>query len=435
MKGLHWRHAAQALGACVTGLTAVLSLSPQVSAEPAPLGFSDQYVFDAPRPESMPSAKAERALLAAYRAAGARAGWDTAGADVTDLRAYGIPNGVAVRVMLGRQTLGENTVLFIQSQEPEVYQRMSQSDLEAYGYKSAFFPPGTLTIATIRHGGDASPLVEIESLRVYTESMTGAVPVAPAESIEGLRAMNVATVERVPTPESICGPDDRVTTNDPFVGRLMPIGCTGWLIQDGVALTAGHCYPGEQMEIIEFGVPRSTPDGRTRPAHPDDQYPVELVTVKKQNAGIGNDWAVFRILPNSNTGELPGEVQGGHYRLSQEARPEHIAVTGYGIDDEAPGAHGGRNEFNQTLQTDDGDEQDPVTYHANGGDGAYFRYRVDTMAANSGSPVIMGEGIAVGIHTHGGCEAGGNHGTAADNDDLRNAIRHFVGNLSNVYID
>ena len=38
---------------------------------------------------------------------------------------------------------------------------------------------------------------------------------------------------------------------------------------------------------------------------------------------------------------------------------------------------------------------------------------------NSGSPVIHEEtGHAVGVHTHGGCSSGGNHGTRVDRSDF-----------------
>ena len=43
---------------------------------------------------------------------------------------------------------------------------------------------------------------------------------------------------------SQCGPtDDRVLSADPRAARLLPVGCTGWIIDDcnHCMLTAGHC--------------------------------------------------------------------------------------------------------------------------------------------------------------------------------------------------
>ncbi len=46
--------------------------------------------------------------------------------------------------------------------------------------------------------------------------------------------------------ESICGTtDDRIPSQDPRVGRLLSVdlsgGCTGWLLETGLIVTAGHC--------------------------------------------------------------------------------------------------------------------------------------------------------------------------------------------------
>ena len=83
-----------------------------------------------------------------------------------------------------------------------------------------------------------------------------------------------------PEPHAILGDDERVASKDPRTGRLMPVGCTGWLASSGVGLTAGHCFEDSRdsvasdVETIEFNVPLSEPDGT--PVHPSPlhQYPV-----------------------------------------------------------------------------------------------------------------------------------------------------------------
>ena len=67
------------------------------------------------------------------------------------------------------------------------------------------------------------------------------------------------TAGEIPSEDSQCGPtDDRVLSSDPRAARLLPIGCTGWIIDDcqSCFLTAGHCSGGSQ--IVEFNVPLST---------------------------------------------------------------------------------------------------------------------------------------------------------------------------------
>ncbi|MEE9448921.1 MAG: hypothetical protein V3V72_02630, partial [Ignavibacteriaceae bacterium] len=51
--------------------------------------------------------------------------------------------------------------------------------------------------------------------------------------------------------ESICGPtDDRIASDQPATGRLLSIGCTGWIIPNGKIVTAGHCLGG--ANVMEF---------------------------------------------------------------------------------------------------------------------------------------------------------------------------------------
>ena len=63
--------------------------------------------------------------------------------------------------------------------------------------------------------------------------------------------------------EAICGSnDDRAASSNPLSGRIMPIGCTGWIIQGGALLTAGHCISAS-TQTVEFNVPASQSDGTT----------------------------------------------------------------------------------------------------------------------------------------------------------------------------
>ena len=212
--------------------------------------------------------------------------------------------------------------------------------------------------------------------------------------------------------QAICeAGDERVSSTDPRVGRIMKVGCTGWIIQDGRLLTAGHCIT-PSAQTIEFNVPRSKVDGTPVPSAKRDEYRIIKESIVSQNTSSGDDWAVFRVEPNSETGLTPIEAQGGAFQISNTLKPSRVRVTGYGSDGPAPdfgkGVFSPKNDDNLTQQTHVGE----VILSTNGdstntnNENEELTYRVDTQGANSGSPLIA-EGInnvAIGIHTAGGCQ-------------------------------
>jgi hypothetical protein len=120
------------------------------------------------------------------------------------------------------------------------------------------------------------------------------------------------------------------------------------------------------------------------------------------NGGVGNDWGVFRVFDNAQTGLQPVEAQGASFALRQDLGPAQIRITGYGVD---------TGEDNQVQQTHVGPNA--------GSSGTTMRYQTDTTGGNSGSPVIdEATDVAVGVHTHGGCTTAGtgnNSGTSTFN--------------------
>ncbi|MBK8979652.1 MAG: trypsin-like serine protease [Planctomycetes bacterium] len=216
-------------------------------------------------------------------------------------------------------------------------------------------------------------------------------------------------------PESICGNIDmRVASNDPRQGRLF-IGCTGWMAHYEIMLTAGHCMSAGGPDFIEFNVPLSTSTGQPVASHPDDQYPFSRIQFL--DAGIGADWAVCRVLPNSNHGMLPtdrnnfqwyalGPVPGG-------AGSSVIRITGYGTTTAPAPAN-----LNLAQKTGIG----PLSVV--GVDS--LCYQTDSTGGNSGGPIILEQtGESIGIHTHGGCNTiiGCNSGTRIDRSDLAGVVR------------
>lgn len=222
---------------------------------------------------------------------------------------------------------------------------------------------------------------------------------------------------------SICGSvDDRVLATDPASARLLPANCTAWLVNDLAygMLTAGHCVP-TPGTVVQFNVPLSTIGGSMRHPPPQDQYAVDPSSVQTQTGAIatGNDWSFFGVFENPNTWLSPLAAQGFSYRASPTLPPvdgRTVRVGGYGsVILPKP------LTYNFTYTTHSGDYV--------GSTGNTVRYTADTTGGNSGSAVIdESSGLAIAIHTSGGCNStGGNKGTATKNSGLRAALANPRG--------
>lgn len=249
-------------------------------------------------------------------------------------------------------------------------------------------------------------------------------PDAPASRVSIREIMVGERATASTNGRSICGPDDdRLLSNDPRAGRIMPVGCTGWLIDDaeGCFLTAGHCA-GAALSVVEFDVPLSDPDGSTNHAPPDQQYPIDPASVQFLNGGVGNDWGYFGAFPNSTTFLTAIDAQGDNYVLGTPPvvpGGEMIEITGYGS---VSGTQGTPQTWSQVQTTHIG----PIASVT----GTTLRYSTDTTGGNSGSAVFDDtNGVAIGIHTHAGCGAGGgsNQGTSILHAGLQSALANPQG--------
>lgn len=227
---------------------------------------------------------------------------------------------------------------------------------------------------------------------------------------EGLASARVALAEvvagrAIDGPESQCGPsDDRVASNAANRARLLNIGCTANLTADGCFITAGHCMADSNLlDVVEFNVPLSTAGGGLVHPPPADQY-VPTGAGQFSNGGIGNDWGVFTVFANTETGLTPLQAQGPGLEFSTvlPRRRNPVEITGYGVD---------TGSANQTQQVSSGPVQ-TVSSSTN-----TLKYVADTEGGNSGSAVLVG-GRVVAIHTNGGCRTNGrgtNSGTMIGN--------------------
>lgn len=293
--------------------------------------------------------------------------------------------------------------------------------------KADLAPGAALRVTSLWDGHsqvlDAEGLKTWENTTAYFngESVRLEIIAAPGDASSRVVMTELTAGLYADQPRSICGPtDDRVRSFDNRQGRAVPIGCTAWMIYDCARcfLTAGHCNTAS-LQVIQFNVPLSLPNGTIQNPAPDDQYTVNAASRQGVNGGIGNDWAYFGVLPNSVHGQLPFERYGRQaYTLANPAAPvagNQIRITGYGTTSPA-------NNLNQVQKT-----------HV-GGYSAFFgttlQYTPDTTGGNSGSPVVLeSTGNAIGIHTHAGCTStgGANQGSSMTIAALRNALTNPLG--------
>ena len=338
-----------------------------------------------------------------------------------------------VRLHVADYDLGSESYIRFTSQQDGSQQRHDSRSLQEWSNSSAFFNGDTVIVELFASPGDKNVFVKIDSLFAGNELVVG-----QSDSTQ--------------SPESLCGPDNRVASNNQRHGRLSNLvsgpTCTVWLVSNGAVLTAGHCVdfdpdgPGpmlpdgnldlDQFSIVEFNVPASLADGTPVFSAPAHQYPVNLGSVvwdyEGENTVLGRDWAVLRVNRNADTRLLPHQGYGFERMVDISPNPgDLIRISGYGVDITPPGSTGGANAQSQTNQTNTG----PFVARIQNGADIYYRYQVDTEGGNSGGPIIhTGSGFTVGIHTNGGCNpdgSGGNAGTAFQVDALEAAIQSVWG--------
>lgn len=314
------------------------------------------------------------------------------------------PDATWIRLYFDQVGLGPwegsdaHAVIRITSLKDFAVQHLDAVTVEQWGLSSAYFNGGSVSVELLMEPGAGPARLVIDRARVG-DPMSGEVI------------------------SSICGPtDDRELSDDPRTCRLLAIGCTGWLIDDAhhQFLTAGHCKALGDLSVAEFNVPLSDSEGNIQYPGPEDQYSVDNASVQYWYVTLGDDWCYFGCYPNSETGLTPYLAQGGFFELDDQAPPvqgQEIRITGYGtVSNPIP------REWNQVQKTHTG----PYYQHS----GTIVSYQTDTTGGNSGSPVFNEtEGLAIGIHTHGGCTGSGgyNSGTAIEHAGLQNALANPKG--------
>lgn len=309
-----------------------------------------------------------------------------------------------IRLLFNQASLSLNSFIIITSVEDKAQQKLNSVTLSQWNNTSAYFNGDAVDVELHVAAGDSNVFFDVNEVMI------------------GNRDKN----NNSSNASSICGGDNRVFTVDERVGRLWPGGGTAWVTSTGVLVTAGHLRD-DGITSIEFNVPFSDPEGTPRHSQPRDQYIVNQNTWIYSNNGEGDDWAVFNVYNNTQTGKHPIDNWLGGFVVVQDLTPSQIRITGYGVDGPAPHFGAGatdKNEHNQIEQTNVGPNA--------GSSGSILRYTVDTQSLNSGSPVIdESTGHAIGVHTNSNCENGHNIGTSAYNTSFWNAIHQSV----NIVVD
>lgn len=330
-----------------------------------------------------------------------------------------------VRLHIGDHDLGHASYLTLTSLSDGQEQRLDEKSLVDWYQWSAKFNGDAVEVALHVGAGDRDIFVRVDRL-MHGIPMPGAVAAAP---------------------QSICNDfDNRALSADSRVGRSP--GCTAWLVSNGAVLSAGHC-PVAAGSIVEFNVPVSQANGAQVAGSVNDQYPINMASVRFENNGRGQDWLVFGLNPNASTGLRAHRVQGFFFMTwANPAIDTTLRVTGYGLDNDPPGPGGagapccdvgndGSCDFNCNSSSR---AQQSTTGPLDDLDGSIIEHDVDTTPANSGSPIIWdstGE-YTIGIHTQGGCDdfldGYDNHGTKFNRAPLAAAIQDFLG-PNPVYVD
>ncbi len=297
-----------------------------------------------------------------------------------------------IRVSFSRLELAPGSRLLLRSLADDATQTLTATTAAQWSNSSAYFNGADVELRLIAAAGNALNAVEVDRILVGVWS----------------------SAER-----SQCGPtDDRVASSEPERARLLDIGCTASIYnEESCFITAGHCLSSPSFaSIVEFNVPLSNGSGSLNHPPPEDQY---ALTNERTftNGGVGDDWGLFKVFPNSETGLMPFEAQGAAMTLADSlpGNNDSVHIVGYGVDN---------GSANQTQQESFG----PIASVG----GSTVRYVADTEGGNSGSAVTqVGTDEVVAIHTHGGCNvsgSGSNAGTGITHAPLQAALATFCGN-------
>ncbi len=264
--------------------------------------------------------------------------------------------------LAGDPDAGSGSILRMTSLYDAEVQELDANGVRMWSNTSAYFNGETVLVEVLAQPGTGNN-------RIVLEHVTAGRPMVGADAA--------------------CGIDLRIASFDGRGARLLPPGCTAWMIADckSCFLSAGHCVSANM--VAQFNVPLSGAGGTLVNPPVEDQFPIDATSVQSQNTNVGFDWSYFGGMTN-NLGETPLEHQLARWGTSAAPpfnNQDIIRVTGYGID---------LGTANQTQQT--------VTGSWTGLGVNHLLYSTYVEGGNSGSPMIHDStGLAIGIVTHTSC--------------------------------
>ena len=298
--------------------------------------------------------------------------------------------------------LGDGFLTIRSIDDPSQIQTFDQEKLGRWNGESARFVGSKVRIKVHANSDDHNPSYKIKELLGGNRVD---VDVGP-------------TTEESLANESLGIEDNRTSSFDDRIGRIMPHTCTAFILNNGAILTAGHCV-NRDMILLEFRVPPSADDGTPMPSPVEHQFKIKRSNVEYRDNGPGDDWAVFSVYENDH-GLTPDQIYGG-FDFTVEVHDGQIAVRGFGRD---------AGMDNLTQQHDVGDVLRYERYRP-GGIPALIQHNAGTQGGNSGSPIFFvdASGKVIGIHTHGDNNRSDgilvNEGTSLTQSGLYNAIAKF----------
>ncbi|MCH8825105.1 MAG: hypothetical protein IH984_16545 [Planctomycetes bacterium] len=270
-----------------------------------------------------------------------------------------IKDAAWLRIYFSDVQLEADSFVRITSQLDKEVQELDADALAMWGNSSAYFNGNSLLVELVAAPGTTNRFI-INQIAMETEV---ALPAGTC---------------------GICGPDDRVQSEEDWACRLLPAGCTASIWNNlSCLVSAGHCMGGDM--VIQFNVPNS--NGNCNINHPPvaDQFPITNFLFT--NGGVGNDWAA--MTSGTNNLNQTAYERFGQFRPIASSPPhlaQQLAIWGYGIDSQCSAS--------QTQQTSIG----AVTSVSS----TLFRHNVDATFGNSGSGIIQ-NGAILGIATNCPC--------------------------------
>lgn len=284
-----------------------------------------------------------------------------------------------VRVQFGDVVLSEGSQVRLTSLADGQTQHLTASTLSQWQHTSAFFNGSAVRVELIAAPGIRGDHFAIQSVMA---GRAGA-PANPTIS-------KVVASANPNAPESVCGADDRKPSALAYSARLSYY-TSAALTSDGCMVSAGSAFQDSGWaEVVEFNVPKSDARGFPRAAAVKDQYVISTNSLAVNDAN--QDWAVFQVLPNSETGLMPDAAQNHAGLPVASAAPAVGAaalVVGYGKNETKRSM-----SFAQASATGTVQSVDTST--------GLMGYNVDTEQGSGGSPVVVNGQIA-GVHVYAGC--------------------------------